>query len=264
MHTSEYSQAQEKESLERLRKENTAHTGPLPKQRKLCAISQMTLQESFSQKKYWDINDDRSTAIHEKVMNMIAIDNQPFSIAEDQGFIELLAHIQPKYMLPSRRYFSDVMLPKTYQELKARISSQLGEANATHISFTSDIWTSNHSVESLVSLTGHCIDQEFTRASAVLSAKHFPGSHTGENIAHMIRKMMTDWEITEERQYILVRDGASNMVLGLQLADIEWPLFSSHSGLGDKGFHFQSANHHRPLCKGSTNRYPLQSFQFGS
>ena len=47
---------------------------------------------------------------------MIAIDNQPFSIAEDQGFIELLAHIQQKYMFPSRRYFSDVMLPKTYQE----------------------------------------------------------------------------------------------------------------------------------------------------
>ena len=112
------------------------------------------------------------------------------------------------------------MLPKTYQELKARISSQLGEANAMHISFTSDIWTSNHSVESFVSLTGHWIDQEFTRASAVLSAKHFPGSHTGENIAHMIRKMMTDWEIMGERQHILVCDGASNMVAGLQLADI--------------------------------------------
>lgn len=153
-------------------------------------------------------------------MNMIAIDNQPFSIAEDQGFIELLAHIQPRYMLPSRRYFSDVMLPKTYQEIKARMSSQLDEVSATHISFTSDIWTSNHSVESFVSLTGHWINKEFMRCSGVLSAKHFPGSHTGENIAHMIRKMMTDWEISEKRQHILVRDGGSNMALGLRLAEI--------------------------------------------
>ena len=159
-------------------------------------------------------------AIHEKVMNMIAIDNQPFSIAEDQGFIELLAHIQPRYMLPSCRYFSDVMVPKTYQEIKARMSSQLDEVNATHISFTSDIWTSNHSVESFVLLMGHWINKEFMRCSGVLSAKHFPGSHTGENIAHMIRKMTTDWEISEKKQHILVRDGGSNMALGLRLAEI--------------------------------------------
>ena len=128
-------------------------------------------------------------------MNMIAIDNKPFSIAEDQGFIKLLPHIQPKYMLPSRRYFSDVMLPKTYQDLKARILSQLDQANATHISFTCDIWTSNHSVESFVSLTGHWIDKDFSQCNGVLSNIYFPGSHTGENIFHMIRQMMTDWEL---------------------------------------------------------------------
>ena len=126
---------------------------------------------------------------------MIAIDNQPFSITEDQGFIELLAHIQPKYMLPSHRYFSDVMLPKTYLELKARISSHLEEANIAHISFKSDIWTSNHFMESFVSLTGHWINKDFSRRNAVLSVKHFPGSHTGENISRMICQMMTDWEI---------------------------------------------------------------------
>lgn len=177
LHASAYSQAQDQASLEKLEKEDTTLTGPPPKQRKLAAMNyQMMLQESFAQKKYWDINDDCSTAIHKKVMNMIAINNQPFSIVEDQGFIELMAHIQPRYMRPSRRYFSDVMLPKTYV-----------------ISFTFDIWTSNHSVESFVSLTGHWIDEEFTRYNGVLSIKHFPGSHTGENIAHMAQKMMTDW-----------------------------------------------------------------------
>ena len=93
----------------------------------------MTLEESFSQKKYWDINDNRSVSIHQKVMNMMAMDNQPFSIAEDQGFIELLAHVQPKYMIPSRRYFSDVMLPKTFKEIKARLLAQLDEIHAPHV-----------------------------------------------------------------------------------------------------------------------------------
>ncbi len=32
--------------------------------------------------------------------------------------------------------------------------------------------------------------------------------------------MMREWEISEERQHILVRDGASNMALGLRLANV--------------------------------------------
>ena len=37
---------------------------------------------------------------------MMASDNQPFSIVEDQGFIELIAHLEPHYLIPSRRYFT--------------------------------------------------------------------------------------------------------------------------------------------------------------
>ena len=50
VHATEYSQAQGKASLDgKLRKENTAQTGPPPKQRKLAAMNQITLEESFSQ-----------------------------------------------------------------------------------------------------------------------------------------------------------------------------------------------------------------------
>ncbi len=77
-----------------------------------------------------------------------------------------------------------------------------------------------HSVESFISLTVHWVDEEFQRCSGVLSAQHFPGSHTGENIDQMVSKMMREWEISEERQHILVRDGASNMALGLRLANV--------------------------------------------
>ena len=221
MHAVEYRKAEETAQREaKSRTEEKADTGPSPKQRKLTAINQMTLEESFSQKKYWDINDKRSVSIHQKIMNMMAMDNQPFSITEDQGFIELLAHVQPKYMIPSRRYFSDVMLPKTFKEIKARLLAQLDEIHAPHVSFTSDIWTSQHSVESFISLTAHWVDEEFQRCSGVLSAQHFPGSHTGENIDQMVSKMMREWEISEERQHILVRDGASNMPLGLRLANV--------------------------------------------
>ena len=37
-------------------------------------------------------------------MNVIAIDNQPFLIVEDQSFIELLAELKPRYVIPSTEY----------------------------------------------------------------------------------------------------------------------------------------------------------------
>ena len=34
-------------------------------------------------------------------MNMIAIGNQPFSVTSDQGFIDMLAALEPSYLIPS-------------------------------------------------------------------------------------------------------------------------------------------------------------------
>ena len=36
--------------------------------------------------KYWDINDERSKALNYKIGEMIALDNQPFTIVKDIGF----------------------------------------------------------------------------------------------------------------------------------------------------------------------------------
>lgn len=58
-------------------------------------------------------------------MNTIAQDNQLFSIVEDNGFIELMAHLQPQYLQSSRRYLPDTMLPWIYRELKGLTESEL-------------------------------------------------------------------------------------------------------------------------------------------
>jgi hypothetical protein len=121
-------------------------------------------------------------------MKMMALDNQPFSMVEDDGFIELIAHLQPRYMLPSRRYFSDTMLPQVYDNIKALVESELSEPDGKYVSFTSDIWTSSKSKETFISLSGHWIKQNFTHIDAVLHGTHFPGSHTGANIAEMFRR----------------------------------------------------------------------------
>ena len=141
-HPKEYQNAKEKAQ----KTEPQPGLTPKPKEKKMVAMSkQLTLMDSLASKKIWEINDHRSKAINEKIMMMMALDNQPFSMVEDDGFIELMAHMQPRYMLPSRRYFSDTMLPQVYEKLKALVEQDLAEPNGKYVSFTSDIWTCSKS-----------------------------------------------------------------------------------------------------------------------
>ena len=127
---------------------------------------QARLHGSFCAKKIWDINDQRPLAISTKISKMIASDNQPFSIVEDQGFIEFIAHLQPHYLIPSRKYFTQDALPKLYSKIRGAIAEELDQAKL--ISFTSDLWTCSKSNESFISLTGHWLDEDFSYNSAML------------------------------------------------------------------------------------------------
>ena len=69
-------------------------------------------------------------------MNMIAKDNQPFSITSDQGSIELLVALEPCYLIPSFKYFTDTMLPQTYESLKIKIQTELSEALFLYLQVT--------------------------------------------------------------------------------------------------------------------------------
>lgn len=62
---------------------------------KKIKFTQSTLDNTMPQK--WDINDKRSLAITYAIGDMIAVDNRPFSVAEDLGFIRVLNKAQPKY-----------------------------------------------------------------------------------------------------------------------------------------------------------------------
>lgn len=199
-------------------------TAPPPKQRKLEALEesqkQITLEDAFEMKKLWDVNDTKSKRIHEDIMIMIAMDNEPFRMVERDGFIRLMARLNPRYVIPSRRYFSETMLPIVYNKVFKAVRNDLDPPNGCHVSFTSDIWTCSANNESFISLTGHWIMEDFTRRNAVLSARHFPSSHTGINVAEMLTEMWEQFDLKKHQRVLLLRDGATNMIAGGDLAGI--------------------------------------------
>ena len=86
----------------------------------------------------WDINDPRAKSMTYKILEMIAIDNQPFSMVRDIGFTRLVNYVKPKYNIPSRSYFAESVLPNMYEHVKNIIKEAVNSAVA--ISFTSDGW----------------------------------------------------------------------------------------------------------------------------
>ena len=89
-----------------------ANAGKVSQQaKKKAAAAGSPIQQVLDETKKFAKDSSKARLITNKVMEMIALDDQPFSIVEDRGFRRLIEHIEPRYSMPSRRYFSDVSLP---------------------------------------------------------------------------------------------------------------------------------------------------------
>ena len=139
---------------------------------------QLSLIQCEDRVRHWGINDVRAQRVHWRIGEMIALDCHPFSIVEDEGFTRLVKELEPRYTLPSRRYFTENVVMKLYENLKEEVSQAV--SGVEYFSFTTaDIWSTCVSNESLLSLTAHWITDTFQRRSIMLNASRIIGSHTG-------------------------------------------------------------------------------------
>ena len=59
-----------------------------------------------------------------------------------------------------------------------------------YYSFTTDGWSTNHS---MISLTAHWVEQDFTKMSAVLCVKEVESLHAGSAICAKFCLMLSEW-----------------------------------------------------------------------
>uniref|UniRef100_A0A8C5LQ09 BED-type domain-containing protein n=1 Tax=Leptobrachium leishanense TaxID=445787 RepID=A0A8C5LQ09_9ANUR len=153
--------------------------------------------------------------ITEKVMEFIALDDQPFSVVEDIGFRRLMQHIEPRYTLPSRRYFAETCLPATFERVAKHVQ-ELMNTDIPALSFTTDIWSSDVSPTSMLSLTAQWIDADFKIQNILLNAQEFLGSHTAAAIAGALTNMLQTWQIEKDKVHVVLRDNARNMAKAME------------------------------------------------
>ena len=99
----------------------------------------------------------RQPKITKRILNFIVMDGQPLSVVGDKGFRLLISHLEPRYDMVSRS--------ELYGKVFKHILDKIKDVKA--LSFTTDIWSSDVSPVSLLSLTAHWLDESYVPHSAM-------------------------------------------------------------------------------------------------
>ena len=178
------------------------------------ASGQLRLQEF----KHLPIPSPHARLISRCVADFIVSDLRPLSVVESPAFCRLIKTLEPRYVMPSRPYFSETLIPQLYEEVKAKVLSEISAATA--VSLTTDGWTSR-ATQSYVTTTAHFIDANWEMKNYVLETVEAEGAHTGENLGAGLRETTEKWNTQRIHQINpVVTDNASNMLLAVRFAGL--------------------------------------------
>ena len=179
---------------------------------------QPTVLETFTNCIPYDKKGARWKAVTDAVAMYIAKDMVPIYTVEKPGFIHLLKILDPRYVLPGRKHFSEVALPQLYNSTCQRIATEL--EGVSFYSATTDLWSSRV-MQPYLSLTVHFISDSWTLRSVCLQTAYFPDDHKGEIIAQGLKDALSSWNLAEDRLTCMTTDSGTNMIKALR--DNAWP-----------------------------------------
>ncbi|XP_017888665.1 zinc finger BED domain-containing protein 1-like, partial [Ceratina calcarata] len=179
-----------------------------------------------------ELQQSKIIKLHNFVVTMICQDLQPLSIVDDKGFIELLRELEPRYQFPSRNTLRHTILPQVYKSVKDLIMKNLQQID--YVSITTDLWT-NLNKQSYLTVTSHyCLRNK--SYSNVLATKALNENHTSEYITHILRIILSEFQIYE-KTVAVVTDNAANMkdaVLNLGYLHLPFKYFKTDVAAAEK------------------------------
>lgn len=176
--------------------------------------SQRSVSPFFKKTILYDEKSSRKKELDLAVLDMIAMDFQPFTIVTDDGFKRLVFLLDPRYVLPSTFTLSGKLLNQRYNDIRNKLREDL--SGVEYVSLTSDGWTSR-ATESYLTITCHFV-VNYELHAAVLSTKPLTNGvhHTSENIAESTQEIIDEWEI-DHKVTCIVTDNAANMIKACEL-----------------------------------------------
>uniref|UniRef100_H2ZZB5 BED-type domain-containing protein n=1 Tax=Latimeria chalumnae TaxID=7897 RepID=H2ZZB5_LATCH len=169
---------------------------------------QPAITDAFAATCPWPQDHPQAKALIRQLMEMIAMDMQPFSIVEDEGFRRLCALAVPRYNLPSQHHLSEKVLEDLREKVCLHVYKEVEKTDQFVISL--DIWTSK-ATDSYLGVTAHWVTEDYVRQQFILAVASLTSNHTAANIQCLLLGVLEKWNITCDKIHLLLRDGVSNM-----------------------------------------------------
>ncbi|XP_053121792.1 zinc finger BED domain-containing protein 6-like isoform X2 [Hemicordylus capensis] len=126
---------------------------------------------------------------------MLAVDMQPFSYVESEGFRRLMATAQPRWKVPGRVFFSSKAMPELSRVVSRAVRQAVVCSMGRTVHIAIDTWASGPTT-SYLSVTGCWVAElagALSRQHATLSVCTFEGPCLPEDICHKLREVLQDW-----------------------------------------------------------------------
>ena len=119
--------------------------GPMWSHFKVCSATasssstQLNLEQTFARNVPLQKDSVKAKAITRAIGTMVAVGLRPYSVVENEGFIQLLRVLEPRYSMISRKELTKTVVPEIYSELKAKVKHSLS-LSESRVNFTTDMW----------------------------------------------------------------------------------------------------------------------------
>lgn len=133
-------------------------------------------------------------SVDKVVLKFIVQGLHPPHIVQQQGFIDLVQHLQPNINVMTRNTVVN-KVTKASVEMKIKLKAALAEIE--FIATTTDCWMAHR--RGFIGVTAHWFNpQTLQRSCAALACKQLKGSHTFSALAGALNDIHTDFNIREK------------------------------------------------------------------
>ena len=155
-----------------------------------CKMRQASLTEVVESSRRYDLKSPQALELNRAVVYYLAKDMQPLYTVEKPGFKKLLATLDSRYQLPSRRHFAEQELPRLYADVREKnVMPKLSKLS--FFAATTDLWTSA-AKHPYLSVTVHFINDEWFLETVCLDTVLLFVDHSGQNLAEAFQDVLAN------------------------------------------------------------------------
>ncbi|KAM4032307.1 zinc finger BED domain-containing protein 6-like isoform 2-T2 [Anomaloglossus baeobatrachus] len=119
---------------------------------------QLTIPQTLVRNRKYPPTHPRAMLLNYTISKLLVLEMLPFQLVETDSFKNLMAVAVPRYIVPSRYYFSRRAIPALHTHVVDQMRCALHNAISGKIHITTDTWASNHGQGRYISLTAHWIN----------------------------------------------------------------------------------------------------------